>query len=182
MKYKARIRGISPILFNRFPDEENTDGKSKRSMAVPSKEEQVETSLYRTKSGKLYQPAAHIVGSMLKAAVNFKLKGRKTFKDVVNAGIFVEPEEIIHKKQKYETDWRSVVIKSTRGRVMKGRGRMNEWELEFTLTCIDPRATNKDIKDILEYAGAYVGIGDYRPRYGRFEVVDYEEILEEKRK
>ena len=27
------------------------------------------------------------------------------------------------------------------------------------------------------YAGSYVGIGDYRPRYGRFEVIESKEIL-----
>ncbi len=60
---------------------------------------------------------------------------------------------------------------------MKGRGRLDEWELEFDLTCIDPRATKDVVLEILKYAGSYVGIGDYRPRYGRFEVIESKEIL-----
>lgn len=175
-KFEVHIKGIAPLLFNRFPDEENLDGKSKRSSGNPSKDEQVKKSLYFTEKGKIYQPAAHIVGSMVKAAVNFKLTGRKTYKEVVQGGVFVEPEEIVHENQNYVTDWRSVVIKATRGRVMKGRGRLEEWQLKFQITCIDPRATDKDIQEILEYAGMYVGIGDYRPRYGRFEVLSFKKI------
>ena len=59
---------------------------------------------------------------------------------------------------------------------MKGRARMDEWELKFQIICIDLRANAKDIQDILSYAGSYVGIGDYRPRYGRFEVVSFDEV------
>lgn len=59
---------------------------------------------------------------------------------------------------------------------MKGRGRLDEWELKFQAICSDLRATAKDIEDILKYAGAYGGIGDFRPRYGRFEVIEFEEI------
>lgn len=176
MKYEVHVKGIAPLLFNRFPDEENLDGKSKRSAGNPSKDEQVERSLYYTKDKKVFQPAAHFVGAMIKAAANFKLQGRKTFREVAQGGIFVEPEQIIHENQKYTTDWRSVVIKATRGRIMKGRARMDEWQLKFTISCIDPRATDKDIKEIIEYAGMYVGIGDYRPRYGRFEVVSFKRI------
>jgi hypothetical protein len=59
---------------------------------------------------------------------------------------------------------------------MKGRGRMDDWSLKFELVCIDDRATANDIKEILEYAGTYIGIGDYRPRYGRFEVTDFTKV------
>jgi hypothetical protein len=163
-------------LFNRFPEEDNPDGASKRKKAFLSKEEQVEKSLYRLEDGTIYQPAEHIVGAMIKAAKNFKLEGKKTFKDVIQAGVFVEPLKIPHLIQEYVADWRSVVVPATRGRMMKGRARMDKWELKFKLICIDERLTEKDVKDILIYAGAYCGIGDYRPRYGRFEVVSMVKI------
>lgn len=176
LKFNVTIKGISPLLFNRFPEEENAEGRSKGKKAILSKAEQVEMSLYRTSDGRVYQPAEHILGSMIKAAPNFKLEGKKTFKDVVKAGVFIEPMQVVHLNQEYEADWRSVVIPSSKGRVMKGRGRMNEWELSFELVCIDQRATAQDVEEILKYAGSYCGIGDYRPRYGRFEVVEFEKL------
>jgi len=175
LKFKCHIRGIAPLLFNRFPEEDNPADKPKGKKAVPSKEEQVEKSLYRV-DGKIYTPAEHIVGTMIKAAKTFKLEGKKSFKDVVKGGVFVEPLKIIHEKQAFTTDWRSTVVPATGGRVMKGRARMDDWELKFDLVCLDERANAKDLKDILTYSGAYCGIGDYRPRYGRFEVVSMDEV------
>jgi hypothetical protein len=176
LKFDCHIKGISPLLFNRYPEEDNADQKSKGKKAVGTKDEQVEKSLYHMTDGKIYQPSEHVLGAMIKAATNFKLEGKKTYKDVVKGGVFIEPMQIKHLKQKYESDWRSVVIKATGGRVMKGRARMNEWELKFTLTCIDERSTEQDMRDILAYAGSYLGIGDYRPRYGRFEVMSMVKI------
>lgn len=170
IKAKVKIKGMSPILFSRFPEEDFIKKETKLKGVDLTMEEQVEKSLYRTKQGKIYTPADHIIGSMVKAGSNFKLKGRKTFKDVCEAGVFIEPLEIVHKNQKYQSDWRSAVNRNTRGRIMVGRGRLDSWRLEFTLTCIDQRATLDDMKSILKYAGNYVGIGSYRPRYGRFEV------------
>lgn len=170
IKVNVHIKGVAPLLFNRFPDEDNPSGKTGQKIAKATKEEQVEKSLYRLEDGTLYSPSDHIVGAMIKAATNFRLEGKKTMKDSVKGGVFVSPLKIPHVIQKYETDWRSVVNPSTRGRIMKGRGRMEEWELKFELTCIDPRMSQEDLRGVLEFAGTYVGIGDYRPRYGRFEI------------
>jgi len=174
LKFKCHIRGLVPLLFNRFPEEEGTGGARKK--APKSKEEQVEMSLYRMKDKTIYQPEDHIIGAMIKAGVAFKLRGagKKTMKDLVKGGVFIEPIQISHLFQKYTMDYRSVVI--NRGRVMKARARMDKWELKFEITCIDDRATAKDIEDILKYAGGYVGIGDYRPRYGRFDIVSMDEV------
>jgi len=180
LKFKCRIKGIAPLLFNRFPEEDYGEdrpgGKGGKKKAPLTKEKQVERSLYLMDNKTVYQPAEHLVGSMIKAGVAFKLQGagRKTMKDVMKAGLFVEPLKIPHINQKYITDWRPVII--NRGRVMKGRARMDQWELKFEMVCIDDRATAKDVEEILTYAGGYVGIGDYRPRYGRFEVVSMDEV------
>lgn len=176
LKYRVVIRGIAPLLFNRFPDEDNPEGKSRQKTAHSTRDEQVEKSLYRDEKGKVYQPAEHIIGAMIKAASAFKLEGKKTYRDVVSAGVFIEPMKIVHVKQKYITDWRSVVIKATRGRVMRGRARMDTWELKFDLICIDDRMDDNALKEIIKYAGGYIGVGDYRPRYGRFEVLSLEKV------
>lgn len=171
LKFNVTIKGVAPLLFNRFPDEEKLEGQSRAKKAVEAKEAQAEKSLYRDENNAIYTPADHIIGAMIKAGVVFKLEGKKTYKDVMKGGIFINPLKIVHQTQKFDIDRRPVVIQ--RARIMKARARMDEWSLKFELVCIDDRATAKDIQDILEYAGTYVGIGDYRPRYGRFEVVEF---------
>ena len=83
IKYKVKVRGIAPLLFNRFPSEDNEDRKSRAKAAQPTKAEQVEKSVYRLENGHLYQPSEHFVGAMVKAGTVFKLEGKKTYKELL---------------------------------------------------------------------------------------------------
>ena len=72
----------------------------------------------------------------------------------------------------YEIDRRRAVVK--RAGIIRSRPRFNEWralfEIEFDPILIpDP----KIIVEIAQDAGTRIGVGDYRPRFGRFVVVGY---------
>ena len=56
---------------------------------------------------------------------------------------------------------------------MRLRPIMNEWELDFELEVINKEIDLKKLNEILVYSGQYIGIGDYRPKYGRFIVTKY---------
>lgn len=55
-------------------------------------------------------------------------------------------------------------------RVFRTRPRFTEWsadvKVDFLATLLDP----KRVVDIFQIGGFRIGIGDYRPRYGRFTV------------
>ena len=168
------ITGLAPLLQNRFPTEEFGQNKSKAAKKVYVPEDEAKKCLYQ-KDGKIFQPAEHIYQSMIRAATDFKFSGKKTFKDVITSGILVEPEEIpLITKLPYEIDVRPVVIQ--RARVLKWRPKFNQWKLKFKLTILDDtNITPANVKEILEKAGASKGIGDYRPRFGRFTVTEFKE-------
>ena len=67
---------------------------------------------------------------------------------------------------------RSVVI--GRARIMRSRPVFKKWQLEFELEIDEMEVPNDVVKEILEYSGKRVGIGDFRPEkggsFGRFEV------------
>jgi hypothetical protein len=170
--YEVRIEGTAPILMNKFIGDESQ--KTKRSGKSYNHEKEAKQSLYTDKDGILIQPAIHIESSMIKAAVNFPIPGRgkKTFKDAFKAGVFVSPESIPHENQEWEMYVSPVVI--NRSRVMKARGMIKKWALEFQIKVIDERISKQILKDILNEAGKYYGIGDWRPRFGRFEVKKFE--------
>lgn len=170
----VEITGIAPLLQNRFPVEEHGHNISKATKKVYVPEDEAKKCLY-IRDGKIYQPAEHIYQCMVRAATDFKFSGKKTFKDVITSGIIIEPEEIpLITNKTYEIDIRPVVIQ--RARVLKWRPKFNQWKLKFKLTILDDtNISPANIKEILEKAGATKGIGDYRPRFGRFMVTEFKE-------
>jgi hypothetical protein len=54
---------------------------------------------------------------------------------------------------------------------MRWRPRFDKWELKFTISIVDPSVWNgTDIRNILEDAGKFVGLLDFRPLFGLFKV------------
>jgi hypothetical protein len=151
---------------NRFPESEGKlEEKSKRRMGNPDYSKEAEQKLYKMPNGTLYQPASHIEGCMIKASTGFQIAGKrkKTYKDLVKGSVFVTPDAIPHKIQEYEIDRRSVVVPATRGRVIRAIEIRND-QLPIEV-----------VKQILDNAGNEVGIGDFRPRFGRFIVTEFKE-------
>jgi len=171
-KIEVSIEGIAPLLQHRFPDEENKEGKVQKKQRVYVDKDDAEKALYRDKDGKICQPANHIVGCLLRASTAYKFEGQKTYKDAVKGGVFIEPNMIPHKITDWVIDRQPVVI--MRARIMRARPRFDKWALDFKIEIIDERIDIPTFKDILEYAGQYIGLGDFRPRYGRFKVTKFQ--------
>lgn len=66
-------------------------------------------------------------------------------------------------------DVRSVVM-PTGGRVMRYRPIFREWACTFDVAYEEEMTDRETVIDRLNAAGRFVGIGDYRPRFGRFDV------------
>ncbi len=65
-------------------------------------------------------------------------------------------------------DRRTVVV--SRSRVMRTRPIFPTWSLPFTVN-YDPDVIDmNELDGFVETAGKYIGLGNYRPRFGRFEV------------
>lgn len=173
-RVNVTIKGIAPLLQHRYPSEKE-EVKITKKTGVKDYSDEVELSLYKNADGMIYQPAEHILGAMIKAAVDFKItgKGKKTYKDLVKGTIIVEPDAIPHKNPEWEIDRRPVVIQ--RSRVMRSRPKFVNWELSFIIEILDEQFSVSAVKDILDQAGK-VGIGDYRPRFGRFMVTRFDEV------
>lgn len=163
------IKGARPLLMNDSFDEES--GPSKKGKVYDDAEE-CEKRLIKDKDGNICQKAIHFEASMIKSATEFKFQGNKTYKDLFKAGVFVEPLFIPHLLNKWEIDKQKVRIGSAG--IMRARPRFDEWELEFQIRCMDDRIEFLVLKQVLENAGMYIGVGDYRPRYGLFDITKFE--------
>ena len=172
-KVKVEIEGIAPLLMNRFvmenPDEEK--GAKRRDKQYDIKED-TEKALYKDKKIGCYAPSAWIEACLRETAKQFKGKGRSSLKATILSSVFVDSEKIPLNKDTYDAiDVRPVVIQ--RNRVVKGRPRFDSWKLKFVLNFNEERIKKETLKDILEEAGATKGIGDYRPKFGRFKLVKF---------
>ena len=105
--------------------------------------------------GKLSKLGAQLKRSaeVLDEKCPLKYKGPKTMEELWKAGFY---------------DARSVKVSTSR--VMRYRPIFREWEIEATIAYDQESIDKSDVKRSLEDAGAFVGIGDYRPKFGRFNV------------
>lgn len=58
-----------------------------------------------------------------------------------------------------------------RARVFRTRPRFPEWRAQISLTVLASVVDPMQVRDMLEIGGAYIGLGDWRPRYGRFRLI-----------
>lgn len=182
------VQGTAPLMQHRFPMPELADmskGGHRQSGAIDYSQEWREY-FYSLPSGEIYQPATHFEGTMIKAAVQFKIQGKrgKTYKDLFQSAVFVSPEMIPHGVKVPDTldtdadktlylDMRPVVV--NRARVVRIRPTFKAgWQLSFEITVIDDQIAPELVQDVLSLAGKTVGVGDFRPRFGRFMITRFE--------
>lgn len=184
----VKVHGVAPLMQHRFPLPDLADMSKGGHVHTGSKDytEEWREYLYVNANDEIFQPATHFEGAMVKAAVNFKITGKrgKTYKDLFQAAVFVSPEEIPHGLKNPETldtdadktlylDMRPVVIQ--RNRIVRIRPTFKPgWELEFDIEVVDDQIQPTLVQDVLTLAGKTVGIGDYRPKFGRFSVSRFE--------
>jgi len=138
--------------------------------------EAVELAVYKDEKGP-YIPHYQIEQSLVEAGKQVRMKGqgKKTYKDYIKSYVFVEPARIRIQPAEYKMDRRYVVIQK-KNKVLRYRPKWEEWSAEFILIVTDDNCPESVIREILEIAGSRVGIGDYRPRFGLFEVTEFKRI------
>jgi hypothetical protein len=149
-----------------------------------AKEDQVraEFHAYINKKGKFYLPSEHIRCSLIDAGSYMKAKvgnSKKNMSNIVAAMFFIKEDEI-PLSDDYDIDKRSAVNKVVKARIISVRPKWKNWKANFTLVIDNDTLTTQTIKELINYAGNYVGIGSYRPQhkgpFGRFTLTKFNEI------
>jgi len=142
-------------------------------LAEEKKKLQFLGSLYLNEKGKPVLP-----GEGIEAAFRSFARKRKKGKDSEYAIVCDDDPEIIYDgpkdPEKMFKEKRFVFTKLVgiqRSRVVATRCRFPEWELKFTLNYMPEVFAREQVIDLMEIGGKYVGMFDWRPKYGRFEVL-----------
>jgi hypothetical protein len=191
---KCRIRGLVPTILNNGRKANPMDKFAKAAKAILStkkrgsvlSDEQAEElakiefmgALYVDDEGQVCWPGENIE-SMIGASARKFRRG-----DDAKIGMLVDGDwpllydgpkdiEALWKDLKF----RKVCMAKLKGvPVLKCRPIFHQWELEFVVS-YDPEIIDANtIQQWLEMGGRRVGLSDWRPKYGRFEVLSVKEI------
>lgn len=185
---EVTIKGISPLIINRFKESDEQPEAVKKSTKKDygSPREQAEQTPYRDEDTlKLWIPTVWVTGTIRTVASDYKLPGtRKSVKSISGGAIIPTDEKMYfledYKLKDIEIDSRPVVIQ--RARIMRHRARLEEWSVKLQLQIDEDILPTDHVHQILNDAGRRAGLGDYRPQkggpFGRFAVTSWKEIKE----
>lgn len=187
---KISVKGIAPLLMHSDKTANPLNEFTKKLKAVTSKRKKTDedhadiakiewtASLYW--DGKQYYlPASLIEATMLNSAKMFKL-GTLLKQCVLcndNASFEfkhsnLEPEKLWLQSE-YQ-DFRTVKVQQAKN--LRCRPIFQEWVSKFSLYLDENKMNAEQLKQVINNAGMYVGFGDYRPKFGRFEISNIEVI------
>ncbi len=174
---EVTIEGVTPLIVNRFHEEAQAEASSgvHSRKERPTPEDDAKDRLYQNGHG-CYFPAENVRQAIIGAASRTKI-GRRAATTDVAAAIFIKPYAL-----PLEGDWhvdsRPVVIPATGGRILRHRPMFDAWKITFTLEVDTDLVDLNTIRKIIDDAGKYSGIGDFRPPrrgpYGKWSVIKWE--------
>lgn len=173
------IEGSSDFLFHKW-NCEAVEEKSRAAKGSKAKKlDDLETFVYRDENGFLSIPGEYLRGAIIHAA-KFKQdprSPRKSAMDLFKAGVvsLTNMASVGVKDWDY-VDKRRVVIQ--RSAITRSRPALNKgWKCEIMLAILVPEYIDQFLlQEIVNIAGRLVGIGDFRPTFGRFNVTKFEII------
>lgn len=176
--YDVTLRGRSPYLMHRFPIENGGEGNSRTIREDLTPAQEAERSAYRKPDGELYIPAEQVEGAVRDGARFHKI-GKRAAWPLAAAAVRVCTRKLGLGTKEYAVDTRSAVIPSTRGRIVRHRAMIADWQVSFEVE-VDTELYSDSLlrKVVFNDAGVRCGIGDFRPGkggpYGRFDVLRLE--------
>jgi hypothetical protein len=171
------LQGTSSMLFHKWSNEDVEEKSKAAKNSKAKKTDNLEAYVYRNSKGEICLPGEYVRQAMIHAAKYRQdpRSPRKSAMDLFKAGVvsLTELASLGSKDWDY-LDKRRVVIQ--RSAVTRSRPAFSTgWKAKFQLQVLLPEYIDSDfLQDVLTQAGRLVGIGDFRPTYGRFSVVKYE--------
>lgn len=174
----ATLRGISPYSQSKH----YTTDKLPKELPKDFEERTWRDRVHANEDGNVFIPPMAFKNCLSDAAkflsIQIPGKGKSTYTKHIEAGVLVTDALILPiKKDEVKGEWLFVPSDGIRGggrRVEKCFPVIHQWGGDVTFYILDETVTEDVFRNILEQAGAFVGIGRFRPRnngiYGRFKV------------
>lgn len=183
------VEGASTVLFHRWSNEAVAEKSAAAKNSAAKKTDNVESYVYRDQDGNICIPGRYLVGSITdprNGAAKYRQdprSPRKSALDLYRAGVVALTELApIHsaadpgeptKVWDFLDAQRVTVQRSGVTRVRPAF--LAGWKAKFDLQVLTPEyIPPAELLTVLTMAGRLVGVADYRPTYGRFQVVSFD--------
>lgn len=188
-RYEIKIVGETPIIYSRMKKENEDEKKKLKKDELNEWEENNWLKKAEVNNGDVVMPTTWIKSMLLNACKqtllvpHFATTKKATYTRYFQS-MLIPPKPLIILAKTTELVqhggyYPSQGAKKTGGKVWKVFPKLNEWSATFTL--VDPfgRMRKEELKELMDYGGMFVGIGDQRAmNFGRFDVDYIKEIKE----
>lgn len=171
------IEGSADFLFHRWNAEAVEEKAKAAKNSKGKKTDDIESYVYRTQSGELAIPGEYLRGAIINAA-KFRQdprSPRKSAADLFKAAIVVtSPLATLGVTEWDFLDKRRVMVQ--RQGINRVRPAMRAgWKATFDLLVMLPEYVDRQaLRETIESAGRLIGLGDFRPTFGRFGIIKLE--------
>jgi len=185
MEIEFEIKGIRPLLMSspKMMGVESQQKTRRKTDAYDPKEE-AETRAYRDVEGYLVVPGRCILACLVSAARLYRARAKGiSVANMLKGSVIIDPDDvrITDPNGKHIKDYEILTTRAViqRKGIMRSRPVIKDWTLNFKvkwnplLYGLSP----KTIIDVMQEAG-HIGLLDWRPPYGIFEVTKHE-VFEE---
>jgi hypothetical protein len=171
------IKGVAPLLFHRWSVEAVAEKAAAAKGSAAKKTDDIQSYVWRLDNGEIGLPGEYVRQAAILAA-KFRQdprSPRKSAMDLYKAALV----SLTDLASLGTTDWdyldqRRVMIQ--RAGVTRCRPAFHPgWSARFMFQVQLPEyAPPADVLDVLANAGRLIGVGDFRPSFGRFQVTSFE--------
>lgn len=163
--------GTAPILFHRYDDASVARKATAAKNSQARKVDDVESYVYRTSTGEIGIPGKNFKACLREAGRSLPdpRSPRKSARELIQSAVQVEPFIASMGREVWDSlDVQRVLVQ--RNAVSRARPMFHEgWKVTFDVIVLAPEYIAVDwLHDLVSRAGRFVGLGDFRPDYGRF--------------
>lgn len=183
-KYSVRMRATTPLLLNvRQKELDNELRELKKDQLGEWEEKNWRRKAERDKKGNVIFPTRWFRSAFIQACKSsmmvphFATSKKQTYSKYATSMIFQNTTFVCSEKDLIEYGaYVGAQGANSKTKVWRIRPQIEKWETDIEI--IDPfgRMKDSELKELLDYAGMLVGVGDGRSlNFGRFEVVSLKE-------
>ena len=173
----ATLEGTAPLLFHAWNVESVEEKANSAKGSKAKKTDNVESYVRRNSKKEICIPGTYVRGTLVNAArfLQDPRSPRKSAMDLFKAGIAPTEELFSLGKKTWDYLDRQHVVVQRSGITRVRPALLAGWRVDIGILCLVPEYISPQlVHEALIRAGRLVGLGDFRPTYGRFQVVKFE--------